>query len=273
MNKSEVLIACCDDKREVIADFLIRRQLCVTRTGSKEEALNYIRRHEYKVVISDMSLTEDLCSGLTIYNEAKKKDHLTGVIMIAGFMDVYHQTKLAEIDSFICVQETNNYMLDFIFSKIESLIIKNKKAEVFMCYNHKDQEMVTDIEQELKKNNVKVWIDHNSIPPGRRIKEYLCSAFDECKTVAIFQGKHGYGEFQEKEEIDIFVDRARIEDISLIPVFLKTCPQGKEISHKFIEKFKSVDFRKTKPDAMEQLIWGIKEGVKIFDKRVADQEK
>jgi DNA mismatch repair ATPase MutL len=140
-----------------------------------------------------------------------------------------------------------------------------KISDVFLSYNTKDRKMVEDIWFQLTKNwRLYCWFDELSLG-NYSVYDEIEKQAQTAKSVAIFLGKHGVGNFQ-KKEIKVFLaaqDRRGLQrPLNIIPVIL----QGGDKSQLglFLADYKWVDFNdKEYLESVEDLFWRIK-GVSRF---------
>ena len=126
--------------------------------------------------------------------------------------------------------------------------------DVFLCHNSVDKEQMRAIAQHLKSQNLTSWLDEERLPPGQDWMEVLEQHLPQIKTVAVFIGAHGLGDWQ-RLEIPAFITRfAKQRTPQIIPVFLATPPSNFELNF-FLKSLGWVDFRQ--PDPLTRLIWGI----------------
>ncbi len=146
----------------------------------------------------------------------------------------------------------------------EHPVIKQKKAnndyDVFLCHNSKDKEAVKKIGEELMSRGILPWLDEWDLRPGMQWQRVMEEQIENIKSAAVFAGDNGTGPWQDMEMeayIRKFANRKRANDAcSVIPVILKECQQEPKLPT-FLEGMMRVDFRKSEPDPMERLIWGI----------------
>ena len=130
-----------------------------------------------------------------------------------------------------------------------------KKFDVFLCHNSQDKPKVEEIARQLQQQRLKPWLDVWELRPGLSWQELLEESIEQIKSAAVFVGSSGFGPWQKREMrafLNEFVDR----DCPVIPVLLESAPQKPQLPI-FLKTMTWVDFRRSKPDPMEQLIWGI----------------
>ena len=127
--------------------------------------------------------------------------------------------------------------------------------DVFLCHNSMDKSLVRDIGERLTLKGILPWLDQWEIAPGQRWQRELSNQIKYVKSAAIFLGKNGIGPWQDQEQ-EAFIRHYINRGCPVIPVILPNCRKVPELPV-FLEGLQWVDFRKSDPDPMEQLIWGI----------------
>ena len=93
--------------------------------------------------------------------------------------------------------------------------------------------------------------------PGFSWQRLLEQQINQIGGVAIFVGSSGYGPWQTKEIrafLQVFVSRE--QECPIIPILLPDAPIKPELPI-FLQDYTWIDFRRSQPDPMAQLIWGI----------------
>src|SRR5205085_6783798 len=104
---------------------------------------------------------------------------------------------------------------------------------------------------------VKPWLDVWELRPELPWQRALEEQIEQIKTAAVFVGKNGIGPWQDME-LRAFLSEFVRRNCPVIPVVLEYAPDKPTIPI-FLRAMTWVDFRKTDPDPMERLVWGIKE--------------
>ncbi len=134
--------------------------------------------------------------------------------------------------------------------------IEQNRFDVFLCYNSQDKAFVKKIGEKLKQEAaLRPWLDEWELRPGLPWQAALEKQIENIKSVAVFVGENSIGPWQNMEQaafIRQFVNR----QCPVIPVILPDCLEVPELPL-FLEGMTWVDFRKTDPDPIDQLIWGI----------------
>jgi WD40 repeat protein len=140
-----------------------------------------------------------------------------------------------------------------------AMTLKGKIAtgdfDVFLCYNSKDKEAVKKIGEQLKEHGILPWLDEWNVQPGQRWQKELKKQISKIKSAAVFIGPRGAGPWQEIE-VEDFIQQFLKRKCPVIPVILPECEKISKLPS-FLNLFQWVDFRKSDPDPLEQLIWGI----------------
>lgn len=127
--------------------------------------------------------------------------------------------------------------------------------DVFLCYNAKDKLLVKKIGTKLKERGLLPWLDEWELRPGMPWQKVLEQQMGKVKAAAIFVGENGIGPWQDMEQAAFIREFVRRE-CPVIPIVLPTCKQPPQLPV-FLSSMTWVDFRKTNPDPMQQLMWGI----------------
>jgi hypothetical protein len=134
---------------------------------------------------------------------------------------------------------------------------KRTRAEfdVFICYRAADRLAVLKICQGLESHGILPWIDERENRPGLPWLKNLEQQIQLCKSAAIFVGCDGMGPWQEEEAYAFLQEFVR-RKCPIIPVFLENAPETPELPF-LLRSFTWVDFRQSRMNSLERLIWGI----------------
>lgn len=148
-----------------------------------------------------------------------------------------------------------------------SIRSKRERGEydVFLCYNTEDKVEVKKIAYRLIDRYLLPWLDEWDVPPGHSIVHSLEEQIDKINSAAIFVGESGIGPWQ-RLEYDALLKRSQKRGCRIIPVILPDCKKEPELPL-FLENAKWVDFRRSEPDPLLELIWGIT-GEQLKDPRL-----
>jgi hypothetical protein len=128
--------------------------------------------------------------------------------------------------------------------------------DVFLCYNRADKYTVRTVARQLAANDIQCFLDENENPPGQVWTENVERALSKAPAFAIFLGPQGIGPWQRTEIQNI--SEARIERAcNVIPVFLPEAPASARMPMQ-LAGLTWVDFRRSDPDPMKELIRGIR---------------
>jgi WD40 repeat protein len=140
----------------------------------------------------------------------------------------------------------------------EAILLGKREArdyDVFLCHNSEDKPAVKAIGERLKKLGILPWLDEWDLQPGLPWQQSLEEQIDQVKAVAVFVGAKGLGPWQDLEQ-NAFLRQFVKRRCPIIPVILETSVQAPKLPY-FLEGMGWVDFRKSDPDPMAQLVWGI----------------
>lgn len=133
--------------------------------------------------------------------------------------------------------------------------VETDDFDVFLCHNGKDKPAVKEIALRLKERGILPWLDEWELRPGLPWQSALAEQIKKIRVAAVFVGDHGLGHWQEFEQAGFFQHFVR-RRCPVIPVILPNCMGEPEVSV-FLENMTWVDFRKSDPDPLDRLIWGI----------------
>lgn len=133
--------------------------------------------------------------------------------------------------------------------------IARGEYDVFLSYNKKDRDRVIAIGEQLKDFGISPWFDEWDLRPGLPWKSSLEEDVPNIKSAAIFIGEAGLGRWQ-RREIEVFLDEFVRRGCPVIPVLLPNTPDKPELTP-FLRTMTWVDFRRSDPNPMGRLIWGI----------------
>ena len=127
--------------------------------------------------------------------------------------------------------------------------------DVFLCYNRADRLAVRSVATRLAAQGIRYFLDENENLPGQAWTDHVERAIQSAGAFAIFLGPAGIGNWQTTEIQNIC--EARMERAcSVIPVLLPDLEKVKLPMQ--LAGLTWVDFRRSDPDPMAELIRGIR---------------
>jgi hypothetical protein len=137
-----------------------------------------------------------------------------------------------------------------------AIAAKRERGEydVFLSYNSKDEPEVMRIAERLIGRGLLPWLDLDCLRPGFRWMPQMERQIRSIPSAAVLVGPSGIGPWQD-EEIYAILCRFKKENRPVIPVILEGAPEVE--FPPFLDARARVDFRKTSPDPMDQLVFGI----------------
>ena len=127
--------------------------------------------------------------------------------------------------------------------------------DVFLCHNSKDKSVVKDIALQLKQRGLRPWLDEWQLRPGLPWQRALEQQIDSIGAAAVFVGPDGMGPWQQMEQ-EAFLREFVNRGCPVIPVILPGVQKQPDLP-KFLKGMTWVDFRRSSPAPLDQLIWGI----------------
>jgi hypothetical protein len=101
--------------------------------------------------------------------------------------------------------------------------------DVFLSHNSQDKPLVEEIGAQLRGKGLRVWLDKWELRPGFPWQEGIEEGVQASRSVAVFVGEDGLGDWQEPE-MRAFLARSRREKVPVIPVLLPGCPDSPELT-------------------------------------------
>ena len=115
--------------------------------------------------------------------------------------------------------------------------------------------MVKEIGEQLIAQGIWPWLDEWELRPGLPWQDTLTSQIQKIKAVAVFIGPTGIGPWQDLEQ-KAFIQQFVARKSPVIPVILPGRKRKPRLPP-LLSLFHCVDFRRSDPNPLEQLIWGI----------------
>ena len=135
--------------------------------------------------------------------------------------------------------------------------IPSSDFDVFLCHNFEDKNAVKKIARRLRSTySLSPWLDEWEIRPGIPFIGPLEEQISKIRSAAVFIGASGVGPWQ-LLEIEALLREFVRRRCPVIPVILPSAPQNLPQLPLFLRGMMWVDFRKSLPNPMEQLVWGI----------------
>lgn len=132
---------------------------------------------------------------------------------------------------------------------------QNDAYDIYICYDEADETEVMGIGEKLKAEGILPWFDLLEVKPGTPDKSQQEQQIRKIPAAAVFVGQHKIVDKQELQMysfVDEFIDR----EIPVIPVILTSAPKDLRLPP-YLGNFGRVDFRRSMPEPMVQLVWGI----------------
>ncbi|MCB9502421.1 MAG: TIR domain-containing protein, partial [Deferribacteres bacterium] len=133
--------------------------------------------------------------------------------------------------------------------------ISTGEFDVFLCHNSEDKPAVRQLYEDLQKEGISPWLDEKELRPGLPWQDALEAQIARIKSAAVIVGENGIGPWHHRE-LNAFLRQFVKRSIPVIPVLLENASTEPELPI-FLEDMTWVDFRRTKPDPMQRLVWGI----------------
>jgi hypothetical protein len=133
---------------------------------------------------------------------------------------------------------------------------RESKFDVFLCHNTVDKPAVKNIGTQLMAKGLRPWLDEWNLRPGFPWQKELDTQIKNIRAAAVFVGANSIGPWQ-VHEIDAFLRECVKRQIPVIPVILPDCQQPPDLPV-FLGAMTWVDFRKSEPDPIGQMLFGIR---------------
>jgi|GEM_PF-380681 len=129
--------------------------------------------------------------------------------------------------------------------------------DVFLCYNPADRDMIKGIDERLKEHGILSFLDERDQRPGFSRQDIQQEQIRRITSAAVFVGKNGVAPWQQIQTQTLlteFVNRG----CPVIPVILGDVPADQVPDFpSFLKVNVWVDFRKSDPEPMKHLLFGI----------------
>jgi formylglycine-generating enzyme required for sulfatase activity len=140
-----------------------------------------------------------------------------------------------------------------------------KPYDVFLCYNSEDVDVIWKLYDRLQAQGLRPWIDKEDSTPGRVWYEDWQTVIEQVGSVAMFVGDGGFGPWQ-KQEVGAFLVEFVKRGLPVIPVLLENAPSKPDLPL-FLGNFNWVNFKQSRPDAFDRLVFGITGKRQTFEKK------
>lgn len=196
-----------------------------------------------------------------LVSEAVQHEATIGLFLIKSVLErvkifvleehLYISESLGAIPQHLLVGVATNQLSAILSRKIET-----HDYDVFFSYNPTDRDIILKIVEQLKKQGILPWFDALQRPgfPQQSMQE---EQIRKTKSAAVFVGKNGVAPWQQIQTQTLlteFVNRG----CPVIPVILGDVPNEQVPDFpSFLQVNVWVDFRKSDPDPMKHLLFGI----------------
>src|ERR1044072_2102209 len=119
------------------------------------------------------------------------------------------------------------------------------KYDVFFSYNSRDREQIEEIARRLTELGIKVFLDRWYLTPGFDWHQCLEQILATCGAGVVFQGRHGFGACQKREQSLALARQLYEPNLPVIPVLLPGA--DREWGFLFVNTW--IDFREGISDA------------------------
>jgi hypothetical protein len=130
-----------------------------------------------------------------------------------------------------------------------------EEFDVFLCHNNVDKPEVKAVAEMLRQRGIRTWLDEENLIPGRVWQRALEAQIKNIRSAAVFVGRSGLGPWTSME-LDAFLREFASRDCPVIPVILASATTTPELPV-FLKAMHWVDFRRSEPAPLDQLIWGV----------------
>ena len=131
----------------------------------------------------------------------------------------------------------------------------NDEYDVFICYNTEDEAAVMEIGKRLKARGILPWFDEVDQRPGTPWQAQQEQQIEKIGSAAVFVGQNGIAPWQQMQ-VYAFLQQFVQRGCPVIPVLLEDAPKKPSLPV-FLGNMTWVDFRRTEPEPLGRLMWGI----------------
>ncbi len=133
--------------------------------------------------------------------------------------------------------------------------MQTEAYDVYVSYHEADEQEALTIGEALKGCGLLPWFDFLA-RPGTLLRKEQEQFMTTLPAAAILVGQHGMEEWQEMQMYVLLQQFVMRKDFPLIPVLLESAPAGPPLPP-FLATIAWVDYHRTIPDPLGQLIFGI----------------
>lgn len=127
--------------------------------------------------------------------------------------------------------------------------------DVFLCHNSEDKPEIKRMANLLRARGLNPWLDEEQLRPGMPWQQALEDNIGSIRAAAVCIGQGGLGPWQ-NVELQAFLTEFVRRNVPVIPVILETATQEPRLPL-FLRTVTWVDFRKSTPDPVDMLVYGI----------------
>lgn len=244
------------DVLSTVAGVLSDAGYTVKMASNEKQAIGILKReNKFHFIVLDVRLRGDEekdDSGVVLARAIRKHGIHSKIIFVSGKRILESHVKAVLEYGVIGYIEKKSDWTDSVKEIIQN---EFSKFDVLLCHNSEDKSRIKQIGRKLMNRGIRPWLDEWELPPGRSWQRCLEQQIEDIKSVAVFVGKSGLGPWQEME-IMAFLSEFVKRDCPVIPVLLNNAPK-KPTLPVFLRQMTWVDFRRSDPDPMRHLIWGI----------------
>jgi ActR/RegA family two-component response regulator len=244
-----------EDVRNTVAGVLRDCGYYVKTASNESEAKIVLATEVFHFVVLDIRLrghAADDDSGLKLAKSIREQGIRSKIIFVTGSsIETSHIESVIEYGVIAYIMKIGDW-IETVHQTIERNFLR---FDVFLCHNTQDKPRIKQIGNDLISRGLRPWLDEWELRPGLPWQDALEQQIGEINAAAVFVGKNGIGPWQEAE-LRAFLGEFVSRKCPVIPVLLSNAPK-KPVLPVFLRGMMWVDFRRTDPDPMRQLIWGI----------------
>lgn len=133
---------------------------------------------------------------------------------------------------------------------------KTMEFDTFISYFYEDRSWVQELVKELRKHEIRVWIDFEHYRPGMNLDSEFGGAIKSTRSIIVCIGPSGIGPWQRQENRALLIAMT-VSGYPIIPVILPGTPDTIDMPV-FLRSRHHIDFRSGfTREGIEQLVWGI----------------